>query len=88
MYQCIMCKNDFQTTRKTAKFCSPLCRKRYNRSVTENPLIVAQKELSVTDSTLSVTKNEVSVTTPVPVKVEKPMRLCPRHHVVYCGCNF
>ena len=69
--KCINCLKEFNSKRKTAKYCSDKCRIAYNRngvsvtdSVTETPLSVT--EVSVT-SGVSVTspKERVSVTSEV-----------------------
>ena len=67
--KCIQCNQEFKSKRKTAKFCSDLCRKRHSRSVTK-------KEVSVTngDKPVSVTENEALSVPLSPVVTDKDLK--------------
>ena len=67
---CTQCKNEFEATRSTARYCSPKCRVAFNRrnvtlrsnKTAKNSVSVTKKGVSVTEKSDSVTLEPVSVT--------------------------
>lgn len=95
---CIKCNTEFTSKRSDARYCSPLCRKKASRDVTDK-LSVTEKPLSVTKEPLTVTKPvTLNVTLKEPVIPETPVRkeykgkfppfdFCPKHSVFYSSCH-
>ena len=85
MSNCIQCNREFEAKREDAKCCSPLCRKKLSRDVTDN-IVTDNKEKEI-----SVTKKEDSGTKFQEFPEERPCLQCSKreeeckHIFFFCG---
>lgn len=90
MKSCLFCKNEFVSKRKSAQFCSPVCRVMFHRK----QVSVTKDIISVTESVTLTPKNEEKTVTLIkPVRPNEykgkfsPFDFCPKHSVFYSSCR-